>query len=197
MNKRRFEEFLESGLPQLEYAEHVHHPREEILEGYVYGQLGGEAVSRVSAHIATCLACHETVQHLRGEMEAADVSLADLLADPAGVGTKAPIEAEERASVFESVVKSIENGIEKLVPQRRFIAAHAAAYAIVAALLVGMTALLDRLLIPPASPLASPVRVTRWWTYLYWVLLPWGLFLLARIVVGVVRRKGKRNHEED
>lgn len=188
---KRFEEFLEEGGPRLGWAEYARHPSQRLLAAYVYNQLGREMASRVSAHVATCRSCYNEVQRLREELEALESSLTLYLPDPLKIQPE-----RERLPLLEQVKRFFKSW-ELFPAQRRVFYVHAGAYAVAAALLFGINVLLDRLLIPPPSPFASPVKITRWWTHLYWLLLPWGLLLLAhgiRTFLLKSKRGGTRNH---
>jgi len=197
---RKFERFLEEAQPKLEHTEYSQHPSKEMLTAYVYDQLDASLLSRISAHVITCQVCYEEVRRLKSELEVLEGRLASALPDP----LKTCIEAEKtwrRAWAptrwAKTFLERVLEGWGGAVPwKRRAFLGHAVAYATAAALLVVVNIILDRLLVPTPSPLASPVRVTRWWTYLYWTLLPWGLFLLGWGIRGFLLKRQERKRRD-
>lgn len=176
-NKRSFEQFLEEGAPSLELTDFDQHPSEEILTSYAYGQLETSRQAHLSAHVATCSSCHKRVRKLREERKNVENQLAPFLSDPRQVEIKVE---EEKGSWIGRLKKNMDSFLQKaMFPNRRTIYAHIGAYGLLAALLFGINKLLDWLLMPPSSPLGSTAKVSKWWTHLYWILLPWGLFLMV------------------
>lgn len=195
---KEFEQFLEEGVPSLESSEFDRHPSEELLSSYVYDRLESTSEARISAHAATCSSCRERVNKLREERKKVEDNMVPLLADPVQQVTE-----EEQVPFLAQLKGSIEAFLEKTVfPPRRAIYAHVGAYTLVAVLLFGLNKLLDWLLVPPPSPLGSTAQINRWWNHLYWILLPWGLYLLGHgFRVLLTSREGenqeeRRNHEQ-
>ena len=194
-----FEVFLEEAKPKLERVEYSQHPREELLTAYVYEQLDGALLSRISAHVATCAVCRARVNQLRSELDLVQPKLASALPDPVvAVGEehgKEPEEVVRRTGGFTTELLEKWNAFTR--QQRRFLYHQVMAYAAAAVFLFLLNTALDRLLVPPPSPLASPAPITRWWTYLYWLLLPWGLFLIARGIRMYLSKKNEKRRDNE
>lgn len=191
-----FEVFLEEAKPNLERTEYAQHPTEELLIAYAYEQLDGAPLSQLSAHVATCPVCRKRVNQLRSEFDLLEQAFASALPNPVASGTQqgGPL-VTRRAGGFTAGLVEKWNAFTR--QQKRSVYRHAIAYAAAAILLFLLNFVLDRLLIPPPSPLASPAPVIRWWTYLYWSLLPWGLFLIAHgIRMFLLEKNGKRRDDE-
>lgn len=194
-----FEVFLEEAKPKLDRAEYSQHPTEELLTAYAYEQLDGALLSRISAHIATCPVCRARVDQLRSELDLIQSKLASALPDPVAAVVR------ERRNEQEEVARRTGGLAAELVEkwnaftrrQRRYVYRQVTAYAAAAIFLFLLNTALDRLLIPPPSPLASPAPITRWWTHLYWLLLPWGLFLIARGIHMFLSKKNERRRDDE
>lgn len=198
MSLKRFEHFLKQALPKLEDTKHVQHPSQEALVAYVYEHLDRETIPRISAHITTCQACYEKVRQLRSELEILDGQMAAFLPDPLQAQAEKSVKKERERQLLQQLPSSLREIWSGVFAERRVVYAHLAAYAGAVALLVGINALLNRLLVPPASPLASPTKIIRWWSYSYWLLLPLGLLLVAHLVSVFLskKRKERRDHEK-
>jgi hypothetical protein len=191
----RFKRFLEEGRPKPEYVEYSRHPSREILEAYVYEQLDERMLSRVSAHVTTCQSCYGEVQQLRGELEALESQLVASLPDPfEGRAERVREKQEQKEKLsFLQWVRAFAGQLWKgpAPVQRRAFYRHLGAYAAVGALLFVINTILNRLITPPPSPLGSPVEVTKWWNYSYWLLLPWGFLLLWHAIRAFSRGEGE------
>jgi len=194
-----FEVFLEEAKPKLERAEYSQHPTEDLLTAYAYDQLDGALLSRTSAHVATCPVCRDRVDKLRSELDLVQSKLASALPDPvAAVVQKRESEqegVERRAGGFAAELVEKWNTFTRR--QRRSLYRQVTAYAAAAVFLFLLNIALDHLLIPPASPLASPAPINRWWPHLYWLLLPWGLFLIARGIHMFLSKKNERRRDDE
>ena len=197
MNDARFEQFLEKARPEHGAESYAEHPSQEVLETYVYNQLDGELLSRVSVHIATCGVCTRTVANLRRELVQIDTVFANYLQTAVTPELLHPSPA--RSPVLDQVVRIGWKAKEILSSSTRLSLIRVSTYAAATTvLLIAVNLILDRVLIPPVSPLASPEPVNRWWLHLYWLLVPFVILLLARGFQELRewRQKQRRNNRE-
>ena len=198
MNNTCFEQFLERARPEHGEENYAEHPSQEILETYVYNQLDGELLSRVSVHIATCGVCTRTVANLRRELVQVDTVFANYLQTT--VTPELLHSSPARSPVLDQVVRIGWKAKEILFSSARLSLVRVSAYAAAtAALLIAVNLTLNRVLIPPVSPLASPEPVNRWWLHLYWLLVPFVILLLVRGFQELRewRQKQRRNNREE
>ena len=189
-----FEKFLEEARPELERIEYSKHPSQDTMVSYVYEQMDGPALSQISIHIATCPVCYERVAQLRRELGSVEEQLSSALPDPLAAVSPA---ASKQSILYRAVtaISQLWNALSS--SQRRSFYRQVTAYAATAVFLLLLNTALDRLLVPPSSPLASPALINRWWAHLYWLLLPWGLFLIARVIyVFLSKKRSKRRDDE-
>lgn len=187
MNKEFFKQVFKDELE----IEHREHPPSSVLLGYVLQELGGDEERRVGVHIATCAQCSAHAEKLREKVRALDEHLR-ALPDPLECY---PLK-EQKPGLFAWVKRRIEEDVGTLMGKPasgRGLLIHLGAYATAGVLLFSLNLVLDRLLVPPPSPLGSPIEINRWWVQLYWLLLPWGLFLGWQVVR--LRRKGSEKLE--
>ena len=180
MKHEAFERFLEKAKPQADQTKYERHPSQQVLEAYVYGQLDGLILSRVSVHVATCGKCSQEVSTLRQEADRLESSLAAYLDREASIEPLYAQTPKTSIQQWHQVVDRVAEWVLRDAPGSlvRLAAAAAAAAIVVAAANLA----LDRWMVPPVSPLASPIPVTRWWVHLYWLLLPLvGLWLIRGV----------------
>ena len=197
MSNTCFEQFLERAHPEHGGENYAEHPAQEILEMYVYNQLDGGLLSRVSVHIATCCACTKTVASLRRELVQVDAVFANYL--QTAVTPELLHTSPARSPVLDQVVRIGWKAKESLLSITGLSLARVSAYAVAtAALLIAVNLTLNRVLIPPVSPLASPEPFNRWWLHLYWLLVPFVILLLARGFQELRKwRKKRRRHNRE
>lgn len=186
MDKEFFEGMFQGELE----IEHREHPPFPVLLGYLLGELERDEERRVAVHIATCGQCSANVTALQERVQALDEHLT-ALPDPLECYPLKEPKPNPLARVKRWVERRMGILVGKAATQRGLLI-HAGAYAAAAILLIALNLVLDQLLLPPPSPLGSPLEVNRWWVHLYWLLLPWGLLLGWQMLRQRISRKGNK-----
>jgi len=199
MNRRLFEQFLERAHPHQGEVSYDQHPSEQTLEAYVHDRLNGPFLSRVSVHVATCDNCAQRIVSLRREMQQLDQLFTSHLEEV--VTPRLLTRYPSRTTGLQHWLETMSQVREWLSPSGGVSLARLSVYAAgAAAILVAVNLTLDRVLVPPVNPLASPAPVNRWWVYLYWLLVPITLpFVLRgwRQVRMFLQRRGKDDHDNN
>ena len=178
MTDRAFDDFLERAKPDSSRTKYDSHPADTVLEAFAYDQLDGSLLSRVSVHVATCRRCSSVVANLRLEMKRLDELLARNIDSDVTIkrATSSALTAPEQ--FLDGLWGRFRRWIDDAsTPSLVRLAATAAS---LAALIVVTNLAMDRWLVPPVSPFASPAPASRWWVHLYWLLLPPALLLCAK-----------------
>ena len=147
MKHEAFERFLEKAKPQADQTKYERHPSQQVLEAYVYGQLDGLILSRVSVHVATCGKCSQEVSTLRQEADRLESSLAAYLDREASIEPLYAQTPKTSIQRWHQVVDRVAEWVLRDAPGSlvRLAAAAAAAAIVVAAANLA----LDRWMVPP------------------------------------------------
>lgn len=119
-----FEAFLDRAFSSLECESYKDHPSRQMLLDYIYEQVDGNALSRISAHVATCGECSRYVRALQDELDELDRALASYLrGTEVGVRTIAKERWRRVGRKFKRLLQS------PWLSSRRAFYGHLAAYA--------------------------------------------------------------------